>query len=453
MLATDFPALPATVAQEPQIRREQNQPYILPAPPKAPEPKLQPQPVVPPRKGQLKTITKETKAARAEASAKRNAIAITPVVPTGTTKAPKNRNKQEKKEEPKPVSEQIPSAPTPTEPKKLVKAVPPPAPLPEPIQVPLFSKVSKKAKPAQNKVIKVTKEDITQTKTSSEECVKEATPTPPTLQPSQPVARQSVSEVPQTEAPVSSTTVTEPSSLTDLLDLLSRRGLDVASLAIFNPRTLDPDSQTPLQYDPLVHALSALSVGGGSFANNLPTVSIDSAVSSFQQLLETLTQTISDLLRLLPRTTWDDSSSFDGVLRDMLKGDDFLDDVGEDGTKDDEVTALTLALERRARWMEVQLAKLEELHRDINTAAVRAVLTFNDRGWDPTGFMPRTGKTLSQFDSVGYVQDKGGSMRSMSLEELQKASEKAKLEEKVVRQALQESIEAVRALLPLEDEV
>ena len=43
------------------------------------------------------------------------------------------------------------------------------------------------------------------------------------------------------------------------------------------------------EYGPLAHAPSALSVGGGSFANNMPSGSINNAVSSFQQLLETLT--------------------------------------------------------------------------------------------------------------------------------------------------------------------
>jgi CCR4-NOT transcription complex subunit 4 len=129
--------------------------------------------------------------------------------------------------------------------------------------------------------------------------------------------------------------------------------MDLPSHPFFDTSKINPAAKMPLEYGPLVHALSALSVGGGSFANNMPTGSIDNAVSSFQQLLETLTQTISDLLRLLPRTTWDDSSSFDGVLRDMLKGDDFLDDGGSEDSpgKEDEVAALTLALERRARWM------------------------------------------------------------------------------------------------------
>lgn len=179
-------------------------------------------------------------------------------------------------------------------------------------------------------------------------------------------------------------------------------------------------SKMPLEYGPLVHALSALSVGGASFSNNVPPNSIDNAVSSFQQLLETLTQTISDLLRLLPRTTWDDSSSFDGVLRDMLKSDDFLDETAEEnGVKEDEVVALTLALERRARWMEVQLSKLEELHRDINNAAVRAILAFNDNGWDKTGFLPRIANTLRRFEQIGMVDD-NGKLRPMTTDELEK---------------------------------
>ncbi|KAI0303535.1 hypothetical protein B0F90DRAFT_1667392 [Multifurca ochricompacta] len=200
--------------------------------------------------------------------------------------------------------------------------------------------------------------------------------------------------------------------------------MDLIHHPFFDAQKLNPASKMTLEYGPLAHALSALSVGGGSFANNMPSGSVDSAVSSFQQLLETLTQTISDLLRLLPRTTWDDSSSFDGVLRDMLKGDDFLDDGSEDrshaGAGKDEVAALTLALERRARWMEVQLSKLEELHRDINTAAVRAVLAFNDSGWDPHGFAPRTGGTLQKFDALGMVHTEGGALRPMTADELEK---------------------------------
>lgn len=217
----------------------------------------------------------------------------------------------------------------------------------------------------------------------------------------------------------SSTDVTPVEELLIQIDMQAPY-MNVSRHPIFDMSKINPAAKMPLEYGPLVHALSALSVGGGSFASAMPSGSIDNAVSSFQQLLETLTQTISDLLRLLPRTTWDDSSSFDGVLRDMLKGDDFLDDGNEEGAdKEDEVAALTMALERRARWMEVQLSKLEELHRDINMAAVRAVLSFNDNGWDIHGFMPRTGNTLEKFSNLGIVRE-GDGIRSMTVEELGK---------------------------------
>jgi len=244
-----------------------------------------------------------------------------------------------------------------------------------------------------------------------------------------------------------------PASVEKLLADLDNMhpGLDLANHPFFDLRRIHSPTKMPLEYAPLVHALSALSVGGGSFASNMPTGSIDNAVSSFQQLLETLTQTISDLLRLLPRTTWDDSSSFDSVLRDMLKGDDFLDDGGEEGQgKEDEVAALTLALERRARWMEVQLSKLEELHRDINTAAVRAVMSFNDNGWDRHDFLPYTGNSLKRFDSIGLVEEDGVT-RPMTVEELEQkltvAKEAAVFAETEIREAMErfQNIDFIRS--------
>lgn len=230
--------------------------------------------------------------------------------------------------------------------------------------------------------------------------------------------------------------------------------LGLSKHPFFDMSRINPASKVPLEYGPLVHALSALSVGGGSFANNMPSGSIDNAVSSFQQLLETLTQTISDLLRLLPRTTWDDSSSFDGVLRDMLKGDDFLDDGGDDENgqgKEDEVAALTLALERRARWMEVQLSKLEELHRDINTAAVRAVLSFNDNGWDPHGSLPRLGNTLNRFDQIGFVSE-NGDLRLMTADELEEKLAVAKEAAQFVEAELREVMQNLQELGPTDEQ-
>jgi CCR4-NOT transcription complex subunit 4 len=316
------------------------------------------------------------------------------------------------------------------------------------VQAPLLSKMPKKNKPVA-RPIRISKEDDMATEGVSTMASATALDAPnfPTTRPSVTVeSSASNSRAQSLELPSSS----EPTSIAELLEEIDIQNptMDLPSHPFFDTSKINPAAKMPLEYGPLVHALSALSVGGGSFANNMPSGSIDNAVSSFQQLLETLTQTISDLLRLLPRTTWDDSSSFDGVLRDMLKGDDFLDDGGGEDSpgKEDEVAALTLALERRARWMEVQLSKLEELHRDINTAAVRAVLSFNDSGWDRHSFMPRVGNTLHRFDTIGMAEGKGG-LRPMTADELEKklavAQEAAVFAEAEVREVM-EKMAAIR---------
>jgi CCR4-NOT transcription complex subunit 4 len=314
----------------------------------------------------------------------------------------------------------------------------------QPSQVPLLSKLPKKNRPVA-KPIRITREDEQPTEAPS-------VSTPAATSEAPQVHLEKIGGSARDTSSTSSRgqsierTTNDPTSIGELLAEIERQYpiMDMARHPFFDVQKLNPASKMTLEYGPLAHALSALSVGGGSFANNMPSGSVDNAVSSFQQLLETLTQTISDLLRLLPRTTWDDSSSFDGVLRDMLKGDDLFDDGSEDkshtGAGKDEVAALTLALERRARWMEVQLSKLEELHRDINTAAVRAVLAFNDSGWDLHGFAPRSGGTLEKFDALGMVQTEGGELRPMTADELEKklivAKEAAVFAETEVREIM-----------------
>jgi CCR4-NOT transcription complex subunit 4 len=315
-----------------------------------------------------------------------------------------------------------------------------------PSQVPLLSKMPKKHK-LPTKLIRIPKEDEIIHDVSS--TVPSATtidaPPLPSTKGSSSFVEAISTHAHEATGYSSDSAYSERASLEELLDQIDviQPWMNLLDHPFFDITKINPAAKMPLEYAPLVHALSALSVGGGSFTNNnIPNGSIDNAVSSFQQLLETLTQTISDLLRLLPRTTWDDSSSFDGVLRDMLKGDDFLDDGGEDGGgRDDEVAALTLALERRARWMEVQLSKLEELHRDINTAAVRAVLSFNDRGWDKHGFVPRMGNTLARFDNLPVIQLEDGIMRPMTADELEQklivANEAAVFAETELRESME----------------
>jgi CCR4-NOT transcription complex subunit 4 len=318
-------------------------------------------------------------------------------------------------------------------------------------QAPILSKMPKKNKPI-TRPIKIPKEDVIALGDASAApsiSVSEAVNFPPPPKTTNTVVSSSNNSRAQS---VDTSSPVEPTSLADLLDDIDVRNpsMNLPNHPFFDIAKINPAAKMPLEYGPLVHALSALSVGGGSFATNMPSGSIDNAVSSFQQLLETLTQTISDLLRLLPRTTWDDSSSFDGVLRDMLKGDDFLDDGGDDTAgKEDEVAALTLALERRARWMEVQLSKLEELHRDINTAAVRAVLAFNDSGWDRHIFMPRVGNTLRRFDNIGMVEQ-SGKMRPMTVDELEKKLQVAKEAAIFAETEFREAMEKMQAVKPVE---
>lgn len=312
--------------------------------------------------------------------------------------------------------------------------------------IPMLSKMPKKHKPV-TKPIKIPKDDHNQDGGSAQPSA--VTTETPDLSEARLYTCAETNSTPSRSIspdPASSAEVTSVEELLIQIDMQAPY-MDVSCHPIFDISKINPAAKMPLEYGPLVHALSALSVGGGSFANAIPSGSIDNAVSSFQQLLETLTQTISDLLRLLPRATWDDSSSFDGVLRDMLKGDDFLDDGNEEGAnKEDEVAALTMALERRARWMEVQLSKLEELHRDINMAAVRAVLTFNDNGWDIHGFMPKSGNTLEKFSNLGIVRE-GDGVRAMTVEELEKklavAREAAVFAETEVREMM-ESLQELR---------
>lgn len=318
------------------------------------------------------------------------------------------------------------------------------------VQVPILSKMPKKHKP-NTKPIKIPRDDsVADTTSALPSSTNSEAPGLFDVRGAQTSSNASRAQSVDRSSPLQYSTVQE---LLEDLDI-EFPYLDISRHPFFDLKKINPAAKMPLEYGPLVHALSALSVGGGSFANNMPSGAIDNAVSSFQQLLETLTQTISDLLRLLPRKTWDDNSSFDGVLREMLKGDDFLDDGGDDGqahVREDEVAALTLALERRARWMEVQLSKLEELHRDINTAAVRAVLSFNDNGWDVRGCLPRVGNTLLRFDTLGVV-DEHGLLRMMAADELEKKLVVAKEAAAFAEAELRESMEGLQVLRPMQVE-
>lgn len=253
----------------------------------------------------------------------------------------------------------------------------------------------------------------------------------------------------------------EPKSLTELLRQIQvvDNGISIENHPFFDPHKINAASKVPIDYNTMVKALSAFPVSGASY-NNYPATSLnDNTVSSFQQLLETLTQTMSDLVQLLPQSTWGSifdvlsqdlkdlkreyslhrSTSFDGLMQD-----DLPDDVDDDVYEADPPTP---TMDKRARWMEVQLAKLEELHRDVNSAAITAILTNNDHGWDPAGFLPRLGNTRARFEQLGHVSE-NGTMRPMTVEELEKKLVVAKEAAVFAETELRESIEALQALRP-----
>jgi CCR4-NOT transcription complex subunit 4 len=99
----------------------------------------------------------------------------------------------------------------------------------------------------------------------------------------------------------------------------------------------------------------------------------------------------------------------------------------------------------------VQLSKLEELHRDINTAAVRAVLSFNDNGWDRHGFMPRVGNTLRRFDTIGMREGKDGPRR-MTADELEKKLAVAKEAAVFAEAEVREAMEKMAAIRPFDED-
>ncbi|KIO23416.1 hypothetical protein M407DRAFT_9438 [Tulasnella calospora MUT 4182] len=207
--------------------------------------------------------------------------------------------------------------------------------------------------------------------------------------------------------------------------------------SFLNQRSLEGKGSSAVPYAPLVDALTVLSIGNGAFTDGMPSSS--SAIASFQQLLETLTQAISELLRLLPGITWADNSSFDSAILDILKAEDFMAEGSHiQLDQDSDVETLTLALEKRAKWMKTQLTKLEELHRDINSAAVRAVLSLNDRGWDARTMLSKSTGSLERFEQLGTVQVEGGAMRGMSLAELTEALKEARRHESEVEMQLKE---------------
>jgi len=262
------------------------------------------------------------------------------------------------------------SAPTPTSaPVTKQKAFSPPAPPPVEEHAPIMARQTKKLKACQ---VPKPRKQQPHTQNLRDDTTRESTPE----------SSGFISETARLVVPLHPPIAISKAGVDELLAQLYDSP-EVKWMSFFGGGPgLHPRSK--LELSSLVEALSALSgtahawgmsnghyKDGGSTNNSHSTTPIDNAVISFQQLLETLTHTISDLLHLLPRTTWNEGVNFDGIIQDMLKSDlldefgprDEDDDEGEDegGAEDqgegDEVSNaenFAEGIDRRAQWMQLQ---------------------------------------------------------------------------------------------------
>lgn len=332
--------------------------------------------------------------------------------------------------------------------------------------LPMLSKMPKKSRPV-TKPIKIPKEDDSQDGHSSNlpSAVAPSAETPQLPNPKLPNVSEIV-ETPEADGEEEGdhgsrveTPSSKPKSLAELLEEIgTERGrYYIDNHPFFDPSRINPSTKITLDYNTMVRALSAFPIDSETFKST--TRLNDKTVASFQQLLETLTQTMSDLVQLLPQNTWGsifdvlsqdlkdlkrDYSQHSSVTFDGLVHDDLPEDVDEE---EYDLNPPTPTMEKRAKWMEVQLAKLEELHREVNTAAIRAILSLNDRGWDVKGFLPHVGNTLSRFDHLGMV-DEDGALRKMTIEELEKKLVVAKEAVVFAETEMKEAMQAMQVFKP-----
>ncbi|KLO10642.1 hypothetical protein SCHPADRAFT_832227 [Schizopora paradoxa] len=360
----------------------------------------------------------------------------------------------------------------------------PVAPIVEPSPMPMLSKMPKKNKP-------VTKPIRTQTQNHKEEdshdshsalpsaTSKSNASTPqvpnakiPSVSHSAAQSEDGISNAVDERESAHSTIPTRPKSLKELLHEIdvASNGIHLPTHPFFDIQRLVSLTKAPMDSTGLLKALSTFPTDCAS------GVLDDKTMASFRQLLETLTQTMSDLVQLLPQTTWgtifdklsqdlknlkleysaQTSSSFDGLVIDDLADGEVDGEDDYDGEEDSERSSSPV--DRRARWMELQLAKLEELHRDVNAAAIRAILHENDSGsisrsrqrpgaaWGTV--LPHVGNTLARFDQLGMVIEDGQKKRHMNGDELEKKLLVAKEAVVFAETELKEAMQALKAFMP-----
>ncbi|KAG8904962.1 transcriptional repressor general negative regulator of transcription subunit 4 [Tulasnella sp. 403] len=206
-------------------------------------------------------------------------------------------------------------------------------------------------------------------------------------------------------------------SVGDLLRQLTEY-FNVDNLNFLEPDSIDPEWTAPASYNQLLEALSSVSAAQDAFAGSMP--SSTTPASTLEQMIDALSQAVADLLRLLPRATWADQSTFRNTILNLSTVDDSLIEGIEDlPDQDSDIAALTSAMERRGRYLKIQLDKLEGLQHDINRAAVRAILALNDRAWDFRDVLPTGDGSLERFERLGEVKTATGEWRSMTVTELE----------------------------------
>ena len=138
-----------------------------------------------------------------------------------------------------------------------------------------------------------------------------------------------------------------------------------------------------VSHEPLVDAYTTLSLGSNAHSDGSPGSGL--AMSSLQSLLVSLTETISEVLTMLPPGKHPNLnlSILDIMDRDaQAKNAPSMEELT---AADGDLEGLTSAVERHSEWMKDQLEKLEALHRQVNLAAIDAVAAAETAGWKSIG--------------------------------------------------------------------
>ena len=176
------------------------------------------------------------------------------------------------------------------------------APASEPVEhAPIVARQTKKSKPQQ---LPKKKQTIAREESTGP---KENTPEP-----------QATAAFPSgTEASATSQVSAPTTNLGELLGQL-RDHMDIRALRFFKESSLSP--KDPTEFKQLVEPIALLSATRQHYVYyDEASDDIDDALVAFEKLLTTVTKTISDLLKLMPRTTPLDRAMWDIVMKEMVK--------------------------------------------------------------------------------------------------------------------------------------